>query len=470
MRKFTQKEYEELCAILSELYTHPGMNIYNDSVENEILVKLYNWFNNNTYGFIEFIVGKDSLIENIFYKIYLLVKKIKEGSFTHTEYISILERLKSYYNRIENTAKTSKLNEEDKVETIKETVNEFLDYIDFSKNNVEASINKFNEKIKQYNLQADKDSEDLTINKKGALADIELSRKDFYQSIDNYKKDIERTKEKLIKQYDDLNEYHDNFQNKIYKELDDIQNSVNREQLAAYFLNERKKLKGDIELPVLIYSFLFEIIYFLTIDCYITASWHQFIFLKFFVLAICIFILILPCVQFLYYKIIIKNEGAKVRPFDEMKALLTPYWCWLGLTFSGMACIAKIAYSLYYINSTKFDHLEPYLLFANLPVFMILVWFTWFCSKQFSYTKQICDEYEYKYALSKSYLSYSDEAKNVSDNDRGKYDAIMVSLLDSVIKNIATSPVKSVKPDCHTPFTEVFGSLKDIIKTTDKKD
>ena len=131
---------------------------------------------------------------------------------------------------------------------------------------------------------------------------------------------------------------------------------------------------------------------------------------------------------------------------------------------------AKIAYSLYYINSTKFDHLEPYLLFANLPVFMILVWFTWFCSKQFSYTKQICDEYEYKYALSKSYLSYRDEAKNVSDNDRGKYDAIMVSLLDSVIKNIATSPVKSVKPDCHTPFTEVFGSLKDIIKTTDKKD
>lgn len=94
----------------------------------------------------------------------------------------------------------------------------------------------------------------------------------------------------------------------------------------------------------------------------------------------------------------------------------------------------------------------------------------WFISKQFSYTKQICDEYEYKYALSKSYLSYRNEAKKVSNNEKNKYDAIMVSLLDSVIKNIATSPVKAVKPDCHTPFTEVFDSFKDIIKPTDKKD
>lgn len=46
----------------------------------------------------------------------------------------------------------------------------------------------------------------------------------------------------------------------------------------------------------------------------------------------------------------------------------------------------------------------------------------------------------------------------------------MVSLLDSIIKNIATSPVKSVKTDCYTPFTEVFGSFKDIIKPIDKKD
>lgn len=107
---------------------------------------------------------------------------------------------------------------------------------------------------------------------------------------------------------------------------------------------------------------------------------------------------------------------------------------------------------------------KPFLVLSNLPIFMILVWFT---SKQFSYTKQICDEYEYKYALSKSYLSYRDEAKKISlnDEDKGKYEAVIVALLDSVIKNVATSPVKSVKPDCHTPFTEVFGSLKEAVNT-----
>lgn len=99
---------------------------------------------------------------------------------------------------------------------------------------------------------------------------------------------------------------------------------------------------------------------------------------------------------------------------------------------------------------------------------MILVWFTWFSSKQFSYTKQICDEYEYKYALSKSYLSYRDEAKELAA--RGNNDAILVALLDSVIKNVATSPVKSVKPDCHTPFTEVFSSIRGAAKTIEDDD
>lgn len=89
---------------------------------------------------------------------------------------------------------------------------------------------------------------------------------------------------------------------------------------------------------------------------------------------------------------------------------------------------------------------KPFLVLSNLPIFMILVWFTWFTSKQFSYTKQICDEYEYKYALSKSYLSYREKAKELAE--RGKNDVILVALLDSVIKNIATSPVKSVKLDC----------------------
>ena len=159
------------------------------------------------------------------------------------------------------------------------------------------------------------------------------------------------------------------------------------------------------------------------------------------------------------------KNNTKLEYFQELKNLLTPYWCWLGLTFAGMFTILRISYVLFILNVQNLLPTEPYKVLGNLSFFMILVWFTWFCSKQFSYTKQICDEYEYKYALSKSYLSYRDEAKSISlnDEDKGKYEAVIVSLLDSVIKNIATSPVKSVKPDCHTPFTEVFGSLKEVV-------
>lgn len=468
MEKFTQKNYEALRAILSELHMHPGITIYKDAAENEILVKLYNWFNNNTYGFIEHIASEDSLVENLFYKIYLLVGKIRDEFFTQSEYVSTLKRLSEYYDRIENTAKTFKLSDDDRNKTIKETVNEFLNYVNLSKKNIEDSILKFNETISQYNDQIVSSSKDINSRKRNVLSNIEEARINFEHTVDTHNKEIITIKQTLIKQYDDLKKDHENFKVKIYKDINDIQNAVNREQLAAYFLNERKKLKGDIDIPVLIYTVLLEIIAFFIIDIF-SEFWHAFTFLKLGIFLVGIFIAILPFVKWGYYKYFepeIKNE---VKPFDEIKAILTPYWCWLGLTFTGMACIAKVAYSLYYINSIKVDHLDPYLLFANLPVFMILVWFTWFCSKQFSYTKQICDEYEYKYALSKSYLSYRDEAKNISlnDEDKGKYEAVMVSLLDAVIRNIATSPVKSVKPDCHTPFTEVFNSIRgtvDVVK------
>jgi hypothetical protein len=92
---------------------------------------------------------------------------------------------------------------------------------------------------------------------------------------------------------------------------------------------------------------------------------------------------------------------------------------------------------------------------------MILTWFTWFSSKQFSYIKQVRDEYEYKYALSKSYLSYRKEAEDLSGTDKKE---LLLLLLGSVINNIATSPVQSVKSDCHTPFSEVLSAAKEVIK------
>ena len=54
------------------------------------------------------------------------------------------------------------------------------------------------------------------------------------------------------------------------------------------------------------------------------------------------------------------------------------------------------------------------------------------------FAKQICDEYEYKYALSKSYLSYRDEAKLLAKASNNE--AILIALLDFTwASNSATS-------------------------------
>lgn len=146
---------------------------------------------------------------------------------------------------------------------------------------------------------------------------------------------------------------------------------------------------------------------------------------------------------------------------EQIKELLTPYWCWLIATFAGMVAIGFVALDVY--HKLKGSTALTYSVFLPYTAgYMILIWFTWFCSKQFSYVKQICDEYEYKYALSKSYLSYRDEAAKLAE-EKGDV-SIMIALLDSVIKNIAQSPVQSVQRDCHTPFSEVFNAVKDVTK------
>lgn len=103
-----------------------------------------------------------------------------------------------------------------------------------------------------------------------------------------------------------------------------------------------------------------------------------------------------------------------------------------------------------------------------IPLYMGLTWFTWFSAKQYSYYKQIIDEYNYKTALSKSYIIYRDEIKdpknNKSENKEAENNEILLLLLSSVINNIATSPVQSVKSDFHTPFSEILNAAKEAGK------
>ena len=159
------------------------------------------------------------------------------------------------------------------------------------------------------------------------------------------------------------------------------------------------------------------------------------------------------------------NEHIKLkRPFKENQ-FNSQYWGWLGATFLGM--ISILLFAVYIINS--FDSKSATNItqvMVKLPFMMTLVWFTWFCSKQFSYVKQICDEYEYKYVLSESYIAYRDEARAIAKNINDEH--ILAVLLDSVIKNIATSPVQNVKFDSHIPFSELIGAIKSNVKNKDK--
>ena len=58
-------------------------------------------------------------------------------------------------------------------------------------------------------------------------------------------------------------------------------------------------------------------------------------------------------------------------------------------------------------------------------------------------------------------MSYKDEALSVViEQENNPY---LVALLDSVIRNIASSPVQSVKQDVHTPFSEMLKVVKDTV-------
>lgn len=159
------------------------------------------------------------------------------------------------------------------------------------------------------------------------------------------------------------------------------------------------------------------------------------------------------------------NEHIKLkRPFKENK-FNSQYWGWLGATFLGMFLILLFAgITIYTFDKETGVTISQILI--KLPLVMTLVWFTWFCSKQFSYVKQICDEYEYKYVLSESYIAYRDEARAIAKNINDEH--ILAVLLDSVIKNIATSPVQTVKFDSHIPFSELIGAIKSNVKNKDK--
>lgn len=339
-------------------------------------------------------------------------------------------------------------------------------------------------------------------------------RKRFQDCEDALNTDVKNITEKyngmLVKEQDALNEKREainkqqadlendikDFKKKTLKEIHEIEDNVHREELARYFYNEKKKRKGDIPMGVLAFAIVLFASYWRRelLQPYITDTDVVMRLLLSFIAAIMIAQLLKNIVDnlesifgFRSSTSNIKNDAGsdketngdqqnannKVQSIVDFvtiagsivnlhffKELLTPYWCWLTATFVGMYAIGNVAMDIYQrFESTqiKYTDLLPY-----TAGYMLLIWFTWFSSKQFSYVKQVCDDYEYKYALSKSYLSYRNEARKLADEN--KDGAIMIALLDSVIKNVAQSPVTKVQKDCHTPFTEIVSALKGIDK------
>ena len=483
MEKFTSLQYDDLIKEINKIYTNNALiNDIKVLPDSGVIDQLRSWFEINSYDVVKDLINSNEGLSETFLNIFRTVRNINNLVLNNQMLEDYLKKLKLYYDALQLAIKNK--NTKDSLE--KEANNLLIN--NYSKaDSIKDDIEKLEKEVERLKLKL-KECADIDVKYNDSIDKFDKYLNDNKQKIDNKvnecvkncAKEIEQKYGKLNDRYTSLEKACISIENNIYKRLNDMMSAADREELAHYFLNERKKLKGDINIAYLFLALLISVFSMnklgikfsdigniksiddiLNIDLFMDLGLSVFIYLctfffVYFAYALCV-------------NIFIKNN-TKLEYFQELKNLLTPYWCWLGLTFAGMFTILRISYVLFILNVQNLLPTEPYKVLANLPFFMILVWFTWFCSKQFSYTKQICDEYEYKYALSKSYLSYRDEARKASDNDKNKYDAIIISLLDSVIKNIATSPVKSVKPDCHTPFTEVFGSLKDVMKHTENKE
>lgn len=347
----------------------------------------------------------------------------------------------------------------------KEYIKEESDSLLLNRENVKLEISNLQKEIAEEKDKLETIKQQLLNLHFQAEDEIEISKKGFEKLVSEFleKEKIKAGKEqkyvKMIKRkvISELN----SLKNEIKEELENLKENLYREELARYFYNEKMKLKGEINIVILFVSLLFVTnILFLDDVRYIAKNiTHMIILLP--VIKIIVIMLIGYVICYITYIRIklLKNKKTDSDRTDELAyGIFTPYWYWLTFMFLGMFTIFNISCIVFFQNENL--NINNYI--PRIPLFSILVWFTWFCSKQFSYTKQICDEYEYKYALSKSYLSYRSEAIKLEDST--KVDALLITLLDAVIKNIATSPVQSVKMDCHTPFSEVFGSIKDVVK------
>ncbi|MDO5787111.1 MAG: hypothetical protein Q4P09_05305 [Phascolarctobacterium sp.] len=324
------------------------------------------------------------------------------------------------------------------------------DYISQRLNDVKENLN-----TSENQFNRDKEKIIGKLRKENEAYKTEL-QKGIDLSLEELRKDIKLQRDAIKKTMDQFAV--------LKARLSVIDQNVYREELATFFLKEHDDIKGKIEPVHLLMNILAAFVMARAAILWLTS---QDIVISFIQMIVLFIISFLGSVLILDYIIKIFFKVDKDIEHENLRGFLTPYWCWLVATLAGMGTILFKALELSEIIKENLkNNVEP--LHSVLPYFgmyLILAWFTWFASKQFSYNKQICDEYEYKYALSKSYMLYKKEAESVITEQHAN--AVLLALLDSVIKNIAHSPVQSVKQDVHTPFSEVFKAVKDTVQHKD---
>lgn len=473
---FSKRDYETFMKMLDNIASNKFCSDFDRKILNDQIVFFQKCGFKELYDTIQENIGVNDLIKKIQNNSAIILNYGRDNVVSYREKDVVADAIKdivilqkvmedrkqsNYINRYFNVKK----------KTVDKNYNSTLAYISDVKGKTKKEISVLEQVAKTFENT------------------IVTSTNNLQSKIEN----IEAYENNIIERYNKIYEQQKNFENalskqqesfrkKINEQIDDLQDDVYRQELAGYFLREHNGLKGEANILTLFLAVLIYLVFQPKIVNFINAivldNENTKIILNLFVVAL----IILGCsffVEFIKYMFIKgswsisrSNNKLWVASFFKEKSknvfwMFTPYWVWLSATFLGMYNILNTAY-IFFGSNISVNHFEINIFFQRIPLFMIWIWFTWFCSKQFSYTKQVCDEYEYKYVLSMSYLSYRNEAKNISDGSDNE--AIIVSLLDSVIKNIATSPVQSVKVDCHTPFSEVVNAMKTTVTKTKSED
>ena len=369
-------------------------------------------------------------------------KKSENVDEGQVENIELLNFIRIHYQEINSFIKIYKENDK----KLKDTSS----YIDTQKEEVNQAREKF---IK-----------DMTSNAQSAINESQ-------KAVDKVVQDFESKTNEMQKQAEALNK-----QLLMYTEM--LTNDVQRELLAKYFEKERIKLKGNLNLKVIIIPFIILLI------LHSSGMSVNLGILKTILIYVASFIIVQIGSNLLSRyenkqkdkaNELKNDENSKTSLFNitlevmrqhTLEALFSPYWCWLAGTFLGMFCIMGVAIGIIFVSFQFWDNVTYQRLLPFSPLCLVLIWVTWFCSKHFSYTKQVCDEYEYKYALSKSYLGYRQEAELLAE--KAESQILLSDLMRAVIINIARSPVQSVKSDSNMPISEILQTVKDITQESKK--